>query len=224
MYKEQMDVELYLLHVGFLDNEEIFKKKLRQVSTQRQEKVLKNKIWADRKRSLGAGLLLEQILGERGYGADEIAVGESGKLYLSDVDDFFFSISHSGDYAACVISDVPVGVDIQQKRETKAHIARRFFQQSEAEMIEKTPEEKRDELFFRFWTGKESYLKMKGRGISDGMDSFFVNLDEMRIVDKYNPEEMIYLKEYKCLEDYYISVACYSSRFSALVKKIYYRL
>ena len=224
MYKEKMDVELYLLHTGFLDNEEVFKQKLRQVSIDRREKVLSYKIWEDQKRSLAAGLLLERVIGERGHSGDEIVRGETGKLYLPGVDDFFFSISHSGEYAACVVCDVPVGVDIQQKRETKANIARRFFQGEEAELIEKTPEEKRDEMFFRYWTGKESYLKLKGQGILGGLDSFFVDLEEMRIIDKHNHNEEIYLREYKCLEDYYISVACYSSRFATFVKKIYYRL
>lgn len=224
MSKERMDVELYLIHTGFLDDEEIFYNKLKQVSAQRREKVLSNKIWEEQKRSLAAGLLLERVIGERGHSGEEIKAGESGKLYLPGVDDFFFSISHSGEYAACVVCDVPVGVDIQQKRETKANIAKRFFKDEEADVIERSPQEKKTEMFFRYWTGKESYLKLKGRGILSGMDSFFVDLEEMRIIDPHNHNEAIYLREYKCLEDYYISVACYSSRFATFVKKIFYRL
>ena len=224
MCKERMDVELYLLHTGFLEEEGIFNRKLKQVSNKRREKVLTYKIWEDQKRSLAAGLLLEKVIGERGYYGEDVEVEKGGKLYLPGVDDFFFSISHSGEYAACAVCDVPVGVDIQQKKETKANIAKRFFQEAEVEIIENAPEEKRDEMFFRYWTGKESYLKLKGQGITGGMDSFFVDLKEMRIIDKYNHNESIYLREYKCLEDYYISVACYSCEFSTFVKKIYYRL
>ena len=72
--------------------------------------------------------------------------------------------------------------------------------------------------------GEESYLKLTGKGILGGLDSFFVDLDEKKIIDEYNHNQEIYLKEYKCLEDYYISVACYSKKFAAFVKKIYYRL
>lgn len=224
MSKERMDIELYLIHTGFLDDEEVFRNKLRQVSLKRREKVLSHKIREDQKRSLAAGLLLEQLLAERGYSGDQIAVGERGKLYLPEAEDFFFSISHSGEYAACVIGDVPVGVDIQQKRSANANLARRFFQWEEAEVIEKSPEEKRQEMFFRYWTGKESYLKLTGQGILGGLNRFFVDLSEKRIIDKYNHNEEIYLREYKCLKDYYITVACYSSKFATFVKKIYYRL
>ena len=103
-------------------------------------------------------------------------------------------------------------------------MAKRFFRWEEAERIAKAPEVIKDDLFFRYWTGKESYLKLTGKGLAGGLDSFFVDLDEMMISDKYNREQKIYLKEYKCLEDYYISVACYSKEFSMFAKKIYYRL
>ena len=66
-------------------------------------------------------------------------------------------------------------------------------------------------------------MKLKGQGILGGLDTFLVDLEEKRIIDPYNHQD-IYLKEYKCLEDYYISVACYSKKFAAFVKKIFYRL
>lgn len=221
---DRMPVELYLIHTDFLDDEQVFRKKLNFVPEKRREKILSYKTREDQKRSLAAGLLLEQILNEHGFEGKQIAVGEKGKLYLPGVEDFFFSLSHSGKYAACVVSDVPVGVDIQEKRNTTAKIARRFFQEEEAEQIEKQVGDKQIDLFFRYWTGKESYLKLKGEGILGGLDSFFIDLEEKRIRDPYNHNQEIYLKEYKCLEDYYISVACYSKKFAAFVKKIYYRL
>ena len=219
-----MAVELYLIHTEFLDEESVFQRKLKSVSEKRRERVLAYKIREDQKRSLAAGLLLEHILGEKGYSGDMIEAEKNGKLYLPGVNDFFFSLSHSGEYAACVVSDVPVGVDIQKKRVTKANIAKRFFQLEESERIAKAPEKNKEDLFFRYWTGKESYLKLTGQGLSGGLDNFFVDLDEMVIIDKYNHNQEIFLKEYKCLEDYYISVACYSKKFSTFAKKIYYRL
>ena len=204
--------------------QKVFQKKLRFVSEKRRQKVLSYKTRVDQIRSLAAGILLEKILEEHGYSKEQVATEENGKLYLPGVNNFYFSLSHSGEYAACVVCDVPVGVDIQKKRMTKANIAKRFFQIKESDKIEKQPPEKRDDMFFRYWTGKESYLKLTGKGILGGLDSFFVDLDEKKIIDEYNHNQEIYLKEYKCLEDYYISVACYSKKFAAFVKKIYYRL
>lgn len=224
MNKEKMDVELYIIHTGFLDEEEVFQKRLNQVSFERRQKVLACKIREDQKRSLAAGLLVERIVEEHGYSSRQITSGEDGKPYLSGVDDFFFSISHSGEYAVCAVGDVPVGVDIQQKRRTRLNIARRFFASQEADEIEKQPEDGQDEMFFRYWTGKESYLKLTGQGIMGGLDSFLVDLKEKRILDLYSGQKEIYLKEYHCLEDYYITVACYSKKFAAFVRKIYYRM
>ena len=224
MSTKRMAVELYLIHIGFLEEEEVFQKKLKYVSEKRRQRVLSYKTRADQMRSLAAGMLLEHILDEHGYSKELVASEENGKLYLPGVNDFYFSLSHSGEYAACVVSDVPVGVDIQQKRETRANIARRFFQCEEAERIEKQPREKQTDMFFRYWTGKESYLKLKGEGILGGLDRFFVDLDEKKIIDHYNHNQEIYLKEYKCLENYYISVACYSKNFAMFVKKIFYRI
>ena len=115
---------------------------------------------------------------------------DNGKLYLPEVDNFFFSLSHSGEYAACVVCDVPVGVDIQKKRMTKANIAKRFFQIKESDKIEKQPPEKRDDMFFRYWTGKESYLKLTGKGILGGLDSFFVDLEEKKITIPFNRTDL----------------------------------
>ena len=224
MDQEKMPVELYLIHTDFLNNEEVFRQKLKQVSEKRREKVLNCKIRNDQNRSLAAGLLLEDLLKYHEINPDLVETDANGKPYLPERKDFFFSLSHSGDYAACAICDVPVGVDIQQKRNTNANIAKRFFKTEETEIIEKQPVEKRGDLFFRYWTGKESYLKLTGQGIFKGLDGFFVDLDEKKIVDEYNHNQEIYLKEYRCLEDYYISVACYSKNFAMFVKKIFYRI
>ncbi|MBR3607737.1 MAG: 4'-phosphopantetheinyl transferase superfamily protein [Lachnospiraceae bacterium] len=223
MDREKMPVELYAIHTGYLDDEIIFRKRLQQVSYQRYEKVNSYKIKEEQKRSLAAGVLLETILKERGYDPKQIEREEGGKLYLPNVDDFYFSIAHSGEYAVCAIADLPVGVDIQQRRNTRSKIARRFFQTAEADHIEGQPEEKREELFFRYWTGKESYLKLTGKGLFGGLDSFMVDMEQSKIIDPYQHQD-IFLKEYHCFEDYYISVACYSSDFSTFIKKIYYRL
>ena len=217
-------VELYVIHTAFLDDEEIFKKRLNRVGAERRKKVLRYKTKEDKKRSLAAGLLLEHVLMERGYDPNLIEINEKGKPYLRDTKDFYFSISHSGEYAVCAVSNAPVGVDIQKSQETKQNIARRFFQLQEAEMIEMQPEHKRQNMFFRYWTGKESYLKLTGDGLTKGMNYFLVDLKQEMIVDPTGEYEKIYLKEYRCLENYYITVSSCSEKFASFVKRIYYRL
>lgn len=223
MDREEMPVELYAIHTGFLEDEIVFQKKLKQVSYYRYQKVNGLKIREEQKRSLAAGLLLETVLMDRGYSPDLVEQEEGGKLFLPGVNDFYFSIAHSGEYAVCAVSCQPVGVDIQKKRETKMQLARRFFQSAEADHIEEQPAEKKEELFFRYWTGKESYLKLTGKGIMGGLDSFLIDFGSSKIIDPYQNQE-IFLKEYHCFEDYFITVACCSSNFATFVKKIYYKL
>lgn len=223
MDREKMPVELYAIHTGFLEDEIIFAKKLKQVSYDRYKKVNSLKIKEEQKRSLAAGLLLESILRERGYDPEKMEREESGRLFLREAQDFYFSIAHSGEYAVCAISDLPVGVDIQQKRDTKMKLARRFFQSVEADHIEQQPVEKQQDLFFRYWTGKESYLKLTGKGLLGGLDSFMIDFESSKILDPYSQKE-IHLKEYHCFQDYYVSVACYSADFATFIKKIYYRI
>ena len=37
-----------------------------------------------------------------------------GKPYLSEHPDFYFNISHSGEYVLCAIDNNPIGVDIEE--------------------------------------------------------------------------------------------------------------
>ena len=54
MYNESMAVELYLIHTDFLEDEEVFRLKLKQVTEKRRSKVLQYKTREDQKRSLAA--------------------------------------------------------------------------------------------------------------------------------------------------------------------------
>ena len=96
---------------------------------------------------------------------------EFGKPYFKD-GSLYFSISHSGSFAAVCVSDMPVGVDIEEKREYKAGLARRFFSIHEAVDVTLHPD--RQHRFLSYWVMKESYMKKDGRGFHMGMKSFTV--------------------------------------------------
>lgn len=77
-----------------------------------------------------------------------------------------FSLSHSGSYVLCAVSEQPVGADIQQLRDTDSRkLAQRFFPESECEKLEKCRESGRQQLFFEMWTRKEAYGKLTGEGV-----------------------------------------------------------
>lgn len=92
---------------------------------------------------------------------------ERGKPYLTGLD-AYISLSHSGKLAVCAISGVPVGVDIQQLRNTDIKIAERFFSEEEKAAVAAACGKEREKIFFEIWVKKEAYVKLTGEGISAG--------------------------------------------------------
>ena len=142
-------------------------------------------------RSLGAGLLLQKALCD--FGIDEkkavFETNRNGKPYIlhgaQDVGlkTIHFNLSHSGDYAMCVIGNNPAGCDVERVRKIDLKIADRFFYPSEIELIKTQPNsEAQINTFFRLWTLKESYIKAEGQGLSMGLNTFSVQPDSNKII------------------------------------------
>lgn len=127
--------------------------------------------------------------------ADGIIRSPDGKPRLSGYPDFHFSLSHSGDYIACIFSGDEIGLDLQEHRQPVGisgsclRIARRFFTAQEyaalqALQAQQTPESgsggnsslQKDpvtRLFYHLWTIKEAYLKYIGCGLRGNMAGFY---------------------------------------------------
>jgi 4'-phosphopantetheinyl transferase len=109
---------------------------------------------AARQESLGAGLLYAYAMRRRGLSGDEpVAVLAAGKPVLARQTDVHFSLSHSGPWAMCAVSDKPVGVDVQQIKPVKLSIARRFHPQEQAWLLHQ-PMQAQQAAFFCLWTRK----------------------------------------------------------------------
>ncbi|MBQ8504092.1 MAG: 4'-phosphopantetheinyl transferase superfamily protein [Clostridia bacterium] len=123
-----------------------------------------------RKDSICAKALLCNILEEKfnldGYLID---CDENEKPYLCN-SNLHFNLSHSGNFVLCVCGEEKVGCDIQLLKECNEKIAKRFFSNSEFQLLSKS--ENKDSDFTRIWTLKESILKYYGVGISGGLDSY----------------------------------------------------
>ncbi len=78
-------------------------------------------------------------------------------------DGWYWSISHKPLMAGAVISDVPVGIDIEHiKPRGREDLWDRLANDGEWEVAG----ERSWEMFFRLWTAKEATLKANSRGIS----------------------------------------------------------
>lgn len=98
-----------------------------------------------------------------------IQKGDHGKPYFPDCPWLHFSISHSGEYWACAMASMEVGLDLQiHTRGRKEQISARFFHPRENEYLRR----RSCQGFFDIWAAKESYVKYTGRGIDENFAAF----------------------------------------------------
>ncbi len=90
---------------------------------------------------------------------------EYGAPYLADGP--YFSISHCKQAIAVVVSDLPIGIDIEGLRRVDEALVRKTMNLEEQSQIamSQNPEVE----FIRLWTRKEAYVKMQGTGIISDM-------------------------------------------------------
>ena len=101
--------------------------------------------------------------------------GEKGKPFIVGVENVFFNISHSGDYVVCAVSDREIGIDIEKRAKARMEVAGRFFHGEEVAQLKMLEEDKQDQLFFNYWSVKESFLKYIGTGLARPLNSFIVS-------------------------------------------------
>lgn len=211
MLQENYFMKIYVLNVEKLNQDEIFQKAYEFLEESRKKRVDKCKRRPDQNRSLGAGLLLA-------YGLwDALKIpwselkeqcgmnfGKYGKPYFEKWQGISFNLSHSGSYAACVLShggtpcdrygENEVGIDIQKVCSCNLKVADRVFSKKDQERLEEACRKDKglgDLLFSRLWAEKESRGKLLGTGI------FLPEADGGEI----------YQKDYAVGNEYWLSVA-----------------
>lgn len=78
-----------------------------------------------------------------------------GKPYLTDYENFYFNVSHSGDFVICAISNNEVGVDIQKIKPISDSFKEKILGRKNASL----------EDFYYRWVLEESYIKFLGKSI-----------------------------------------------------------
>ncbi|MEH1784899.1 4'-phosphopantetheinyl transferase HetI [Nostoc sp.] len=95
-----------------------------------------------------------------------------GKPVLADTfadSGLAFNLSHSQELGLCAVNCTrPIGVDLEYIRPMSdlEALAKRFFLPREYEMLRSLSPNQQQEVFFRYWTCKEAYLKATGDGLS----------------------------------------------------------
>lgn len=146
-----------------------------KLSEQRREKLLQYKGESDRCASAAGYLLLRECLKQE-YGISELPImeyGKYGKPRISGHEEIHFNISHCRRAAICVVSDRPVGVDIETTDRYSTRLAEYTMNREELQQIQKAKSPAIE--FTRLWTMKEALLKMTGQGITNNTKDVLVN-------------------------------------------------
>lgn len=185
-------MKLYICSIEELSDAASYDAASLKIDLYRKEKLDGIKGEKDRRRSLCAGLLLNYAVAEyKGRqehgmpgGLEIIEVNvqellrtqkqeydykqtENSKPYISDMSDFHFSISHSGDYALCAWDFREIGADLQcMDREIRNSTARKLLTEKEYKIYAGLSEQEQKKEFYRVWTIKESFCKLTGKGLS----------------------------------------------------------
>lgn len=155
-------VKLFVADISNLPDPLSAPELLDKLPKERQQRIHNMKQENSRKQSMGVGLLLQKVLALYHMQESQVFIGEHGKPMIDGLE---FSLSHSGNFAVCVISERPVGCDVERLREAPKGVASRYYSNREQTYLSGFDGEEYDKAFFRLWTMKESYVKMTGEGL-----------------------------------------------------------
>ena len=97
---------------------------------------------------------------------EEIIIASTRKPFLPN-EQYHFSISHCGNFAAAIVSKTErVGIDIEIETDRVAKIAHKFLNNAESNMFNDGPEILNRSLTL-FWSAKETIFKWWGMGEVD---------------------------------------------------------
>ena len=200
-------LKTYIACTDELENSMLFFSLYAGMPQYRKEKIDRMVFPKDKRLSLGAGTLLDYALTLEGVSDREITYVQNQKPCLKN-SNIRFNLSHSGNMVFCAVSDKDVGCDVEQITDIDMQIAARFFFHEEYEAISACPDSTSiNDLFFRYWTLKESFMKVTGLGFKLNLDDFCIDLrsdgiDVKQSVDSRN----YYFKEYTADTGYKFSV------------------
>ena len=144
------DIKLIIINidVGFNHYHQL----LKSVNEAQKEKALRYKNEKDQMRSLISSYLKNLLSKE------EILYKEKGKPYFENGP--YFNISHSGKYVVMAVSNVEVGIDIEENIQKDMSSLIRIFNDAEAKVIKEYSD------FYYLWCAKESLIKCMGSSIA----------------------------------------------------------
>jgi 4'-phosphopantetheinyl transferase len=202
-----MDTKVYIASIEQLP----YKKLYNAASPKRKVKADAMLFAEDKHRCIAAEALLRHALKEQGIYDFQVLTDKNGKPYLQGLP-VHFSLSHSGEFVLCAISEKAVGCDIQQSKQPDLKLAKRYFAAGEIRLLENAPA-----LFYRLWVLKESFGKAQGSGLNERVLRQEFDLTGAKPVLKDNPE--LFFREFS-LPGYQCAVCSQTANIFGLIEVV----
>ncbi len=122
----------------------------------RREKFDRAKNHADKLRIIGGSFLLSYAAKEYDIPYKTLSVSPDGRIFFEG-SSFFISLSHKEHICALAVSDSPVGIDVEIKRDQKLPLTLRFFSEKENRLLVDSADWTL--TFTEIWTRKEALFK-----------------------------------------------------------------
>lgn len=166
------ECELYIACIKDTDAEQLLTDFGKTLEVSRLERIDKCRNKEARKTLICAGVLLSEVLSQKGLEVSLIEYSELDKPYIKGSKNLFFNMSHSGDYVAIALSGQEIGVDVQKPSAYNENVVRKISSEEERIKYERMCVTD----FGYLWAIKESFSKLKGDGIL--MDFSKITFDE----------------------------------------------
>lgn len=181
------------------------------VSEQRREVALRFKFTFGRFTCLKSYVMLQQLVQEVLDETDEhwlplqhrlkewngdFVYNEHDKPFMQNalgkrIEGIYFNISHCKNAIAVVVSDRPVGIDVESFRHAEGALLRRTMNPEEQTQVLEA--ENSTEEFSRLWTQKEAVLKLRGTGLVDDLHGVLTDLEDIQLETTINKN-----RQYAC--------------------------
>lgn len=201
-------VDVWVAHPGAIQDHKLLAEYRRLLTPDEKDREQRFYFAADRRRYLITRALVRTSMSRyssvrpdqwrfvsNAYGRPELIGNDESQKKMS------FNIAHTNDLVLCAVSrGVALGVDTESIRPKSAllDIADRFFSADEAAALRALPVTVQHEIFFHYWTLKESYIKARNMGLSINLELFgFSFPGAKRICAWFHPELNDYSRHWR---------------------------
>lgn len=196
-------IDIYITSFEEPFKDELYAEYLAQLPSDIREVNGKYLRWQDRHAHLLGKLLLIEALKKYGINDsfwEKIAYTYYKRPYIKDCK-IDFNISHSGNFVVCAIGEgIQLGIDVEKIQDRNIFDMQNVMTSAQWEEIEQAS--RPEEIFYKYWTIKESVIKADGRG-------FHIPLEQLEVKDNLviHENNQWYIQHFNLNELYSATIA-----------------